>query len=98
MQVPAFLLRRLYVRGSLHNDGDGFAFELKNSLGSGYAEQMLPLTVDGEPISPEDATFAVEGSGTALPINAVTSKQTFTLSKRKTVEIAVSGSTLVPGK
>ena len=49
MQVPAFLLRRLYVRGSLHNDGDGFAFQLKNSLGSGYAEQMLPLTVDGEP-------------------------------------------------
>src|SRR5437879_5826011 len=98
MQVPAFLLRRLYVRGSLHNDGDGFAFELKNSLGSGYAEQMLPLTVAGEPISPADATFAVQGSDAVLPFTAVSSEQPFTLSMRKTVAIAVRGRTLEPGK
>lgn len=98
MQVPAFLLRRLYVRGSLRNAGDGFAFELKNSLGSGYAEQMLPLTVDGEPIPPEDATFAVEGSDTALPFTAVSSEQPFTLSMRKTVTIAVHGHMLSSGK
>jgi hypothetical protein len=98
MQVPAFLLRRLYVRGSLHNDGGGFAFELKNSLGAGYAEQMLPLTVDGEPIPPEDATFAVEGSNAVLPFTSVSSDQPFTLSMRKTVTIAVRGRTLEPGK
>src|SRR5438067_3366094 len=98
MQVPAFLLRRLYVRGSLHNVGDGFAFELKNSLGSGYAEQMLPLTVDGEPIPPEQATFAVEGADAVLPFTAVSSEQPFTLSMRKTVTIAVRGRTLDPGK
>ena len=98
MQVPAFLLRRLYVRGSLHNDGDGFAFQLKNSLGSGYAEQMLPLTVDGDPIPPEEATFALQGSDSALPFTAVSSEQPFTLSMRKTVTIAVRGRTLASGK
>jgi hypothetical protein len=98
MQVPAFLLRRLYVRGSLHNEDDGFAFELKNSLGSGYAEQMLPLTIDGEHIPPEDATFAIEGSSAALPFTAVSSDQPFTLSMRKTVTIAVRGRRLEPGK
>ena len=35
--VPAFLLRRLYVKKSLRNTEDGFEFELRNRLGSGYA-------------------------------------------------------------
>ena len=34
--VPAFLLRRLYVKGSLRNTAAGFEFEIKNGLGSGY--------------------------------------------------------------
>lgn len=42
--VPQFLLRRLYVRGSLRTNGQGFHFELKNSLGSGYGKELLPLT------------------------------------------------------
>src|SRR5689334_3493672 len=98
MQVPSFLLRRLYVKGSLRNTADGFAFELKNSLGSGYAEQMLPLTVDGTEIPPEDATFTVDGTGEVVAFTAVSSDHPFTLSMRKTVAIAVRAAPLPPGK
>ena len=36
--VPGFLLKRVYSKGSLKNSENGFQFELKNSLGSGYAK------------------------------------------------------------
>ncbi len=96
MQVPSFLLRRLYVKGSLRNDDSGFAFDLKNSLGSGYAEQVLPLTVDGEEVPAERASFSVDG--TRVPFTHVSSAQPFTLAMNKVVTIGVEGQTLDPGK
>ena len=49
MKIPGFLLRRLYVKGSLQATQTGFAFELHNSLGSGSVHGMRPLTLDGTP-------------------------------------------------
>ena len=96
MQVPAFLLRRLYVKGSLRNDGDGFAFDLKNSLGSGYAEQVLPLSIDGVEIRPERASFSIGGARTGF--TEVSSEHPFTLEMNKIVTIGVEGQNLAPGK
>jgi hypothetical protein len=96
MQVPGFLLRRLYVKGSLRNTDGGFEFDLKNSLGSGYAEQVLPLTVDGEPL-PLDAThFVVDGE--TLRFDEVSPERTMSLGLNKLVTIGVNGRTLPGGK
>ena len=46
VSVPSFLLRKLYVKGSLKNTEKGFQFQLRNSLGSGYAHKMMALEVD----------------------------------------------------
>ena len=48
VSVPSFLLRKLYVKGSLKNTDTGFQFQLRNSLGSGYAHKMMPLEIDDE--------------------------------------------------
>jgi len=96
MQVPAFLLRRLYVKGSLRNSNGGFAFDLKNSLGSGYAEQVLPLTLDGESLSAEASVFIVDG--VATPFREVSSDRPMTLAMNRTVTIGVDGHTLSAGK
>lgn len=96
MQVPGFLLRRLYVKGSLRNETDGFAFDLKNSLGSGYAEQVLPLTLDGAEVPPDRASFSVDGE--CVPFPDVSSDRPFTLAMNKLVTIAVTGQTLDAGK
>lgn len=45
--VPGFLLKRLYVKGSLKTTANGFEFCVRNQLGSGYATEMLPVTLDG---------------------------------------------------
>ena len=60
LSVPSFLLRKLYVKGSLQNTPKGISFRLRNSLGSGYAEQMSPLTLDGREMPLEDTSFYVD--------------------------------------
>jgi hypothetical protein len=96
MQVPAFLLRRLYVKGSLRNANGGFEFDLKNSLGSGYAEQVLPLTVDGEAMPIADAHFIVDGEPTGFA--DVSSERPMTLGMNRVVTLGVRGRTLSEGK
>ena len=96
MQVPGFLLRRLYVKGSLRNVEGGYALDLKNSLGSGYAEQVLPLTLDGVDVPIEAASFVVEGETT--PFSAVTSENPITLAMNRTVTIRVEGAPIPAGK
>jgi hypothetical protein len=96
MQVPGFLLRRLYVKGSLRNTQEGFQFDLKNSLGSGYAEQVLPLTVDGDLIPVAAAYFVVDG--TTIRFGDVTAENPITLAMNRTVTIGADGRALPEGK
>lgn len=96
MQVPSFLLRRLYVKGSLRSVDGGFAFDLKNSLGSGYAEQVLPLTLDGEDLPLSSTRFDVDGQTTRF--DEVSGARPMTLGMNRTVTISVDGRALAPGK
>lgn len=96
MQVPAFLLRRLYVKGSLRNVNGGFEFDLKNTLGSGYAEAALPLSVDGVELPIAAARFIVDGD--VLRFDEVSPERTMTLGMNKVVTVAADAPPLVPGK
>ncbi len=93
--VPSFILRRLYVKSSLKNTENGFEFQLRNRLGSGYAHRLWPLTVDGGEVSLESASFALEGLET--PFADVNRERTFTLAMNKQITIRVSGTTLTAG-
>lgn len=96
MEVPAFLLRRLYVKGSLRNQNGGFAFDLMNGLGSGYAERVLPIFVDGEELPLEAAAFTVDGE--TVSFSQVSADRTMTLGLNKAVTITVAGRALSDGK
>jgi hypothetical protein len=95
MQVPEFLLRRLYVKSSLRNVSDGFEFDLKNTLGSGYAERALSLTLDGAEVPLSATRFVVQGEVT--PFEDVSPVRTMTLGMNQTVTVAVTGPALSPG-
>ena len=86
--VPSFLLRRLYVRGSLRNTDRGIQFKLLNKLGAGYARKLFPLVVDGSEMPMERCTFPKDG--VQVPFNAVSNETPFTLELNKTVIITVS--------
>ncbi|HEX78496.1 MAG TPA: hypothetical protein G4O03_08865 [Dehalococcoidia bacterium] len=93
--MPSFLLKRLYVKGSLRNNDDGFQLQLRNSLGSGYAREMLPLTLDGQEIPKENCSFVVEGKETRF--TQVSPENPFTLALNRDTTLLVKGQTLSPG-
>jgi hypothetical protein len=96
MKVPAFLLRRLYVKGSLRNVNGGFEFDLKNTLGSGYAESVMPITLDEEALPTSATKFIVDG--VAIPFEDVSADNPMTLGMNKLVTVAIDGHKLAAGK
>ena len=95
VSVPGFLLRRLYVKQSLCNTSDGFEFQLRNRLGSGYTHRLLPLTVDGNELPIRQASFLLDGNETAFA--DVSKENTFTLAMNKAITVRVRGHKLEPG-
>ncbi|MBM4433228.1 MAG: hypothetical protein FJ025_04440 [Chloroflexi bacterium] len=93
--VPSFLLKRLYVKGSLRNNEQGFQFELKNTLGSGYGNELLPLTLDGKELPKENSYFRSDAE--EISFSAVSKDKPFTLAMNKTLTILVKGVTLSEG-
>ena len=89
--VPGFLLRRLYVKGSLKATSSGLEFMLKNGLGSGYAHKMWPLKVDGIAVPSESTVFILDGEETAFA--NVSKEKTFTLAMNRMIVIRAE----VPG-
>lgn len=95
MIVPQFLLRRLYTKGSLRNTDGGFQFQLKNTLGSGYGNEILPLSLDGVELPKENSYFAIDGE--EIPFTAVNKSKPFTLGKNTIATIIVKGTSLSEG-
>ena len=93
--VPGFLLRTLYVKKSLTNTDDGFQFQIRNRLGSGYAYRVWPLTVDGDEVPADDTVFEMDGETTAF--SQVNKELTFSLAMNRTITISVAGVRLGPG-
>ena len=48
MQIPSFLLNKVYVRGSLRSIENGFEFVLKNIVDAGTLGKVNSLLVDGD--------------------------------------------------
>lgn len=59
--IPSFILRKLYVKGSLRATHNGFAFDLKNTIAPGTITALNGLTVDGCTISPDHITVHLPG-------------------------------------
>jgi hydroxymethylglutaryl-CoA reductase (NADPH) len=95
MAVPSFLLKKLYVKGSLKNTGSGFEFALKNNLAPGSLIGLGPLTLDGNSIPLEAVTFkSPQGQ---VQANQVSSQSPRTFGLNMEVKVTVEGEPLTPG-
>jgi hypothetical protein len=56
-KVPEFLLRALYVQGSLHGGSQGFSFQMKNEMGPARIIGARPLQIDRKPVDPAKCRF-----------------------------------------
>lgn len=88
ISVPGFLLRRLYVKGSLRRDeAGGFEFQLKNDLGSGYAYKIWPIKIDDIELTEDRAQFITDGKVTKF--REVSKNNTFTLGLNKIITVQI---------
>lgn len=94
LSVPSFLLRKLYVKGSLRNTLQGVSFRLRNSLGSGYAEAMSPLTLDGLEVPLEDTYFLVDNEPRSF--DTVSRENPFSLPLNQDTVITIENTSLSP--
>jgi alpha-galactosidase len=59
--IPGFLLKRLYVRGSLRNTATGCALDLRNVVDSATVTRFLELAIDSRSYGPERLRLLVAG-------------------------------------
>ncbi len=52
--VPKFLLKRIYVFGSLRETSEGIAFDLLNSIGPGILTRLNKIVLNDVEFSPKD--------------------------------------------
>ena len=96
ISVPGFLLKRLYVKGSLRRDeSGGFEFQLKNDLGSGYAYKIWPMKINDIELTEDRAQFITDGKVTKF--SEVSKNHTFTLGLNKIITVQILGFDLNSG-
>ena len=96
MVIPAALLRRFYVDGSLQNaERGGFSFRLKNMVAPTTIVSLGPIEIDNEPYAADQVTITASKPRLA---SAVSDKAPLYLDMRKEVSFHVSGETLTPGE
>ena len=94
--LPAFILRRLYVKGSVHNAPTGWGFTLKNTLGSGHAHGLVPLWVDEfEEVPMDKTTFEIDGD--TIRFDQVNRENTSGLQMSRSIVISFDGEQLTRG-
>ena len=93
--IPAFVLKKLYVKGSLKNTDDGFVLSIRNTLAPGTIIGIEPLQVDGQ-LYPLEKTSLQIGE-TSLPASEVSPSTPYQFPLNATATILVEGEALSPG-
>ena len=97
MRVPAFLVRQLYVTGSLANHPGGFSLQARNSIGDGWLDGIGAIRVDGQDIPLADISATREGDPTAYRAEDVTPESPVVFRRGDVVTFSISGWALDPG-
>jgi beta-fructofuranosidase len=85
--VPEFILRRLYVPGSLKAEGEAFAFEMNNTLAA-VTLQGIDLRIDDGPCATELITVIFPGSGSILA-SQINAQNTMSLPVNENITVRV---------
>jgi len=94
--IPNFVLKRLYVKGSLANTADGCELKLRNFVGSGTLTRLFSVEVDGRNHLPDVLSVTLPGGETRTG-ESVTPEKPLVLASGVAVAIRLRGARLAPG-
>ena len=94
--IPNFVLKRLYVKGSLVNATDGCELQLRNFVGSGTLTGLLSVDVDGRSFS-TDVLSVMLADGGIRSGDSVTAATPLVLTSGVAVTMRLRGTHLAPG-
>jgi len=94
--IPPFVLKKLYVKGSLRAEEDGFALELKNTIAPATITGFTGLDVDGQAMDPAQVTLIPPG-GNPCAMSEVSAQAPLPFPIGATVTLRLAGHTLAPG-
>nr|HID13613.1 hypothetical protein [Anaerolineae bacterium] len=94
--IPPFILKKLYVKGSLRAEGDGFAFDIRNTIAPATITAFTGLDVDGQAMDPAQVAL-IPPSGNPRPMSEVSTQAPLLFPIGATVTLRVAGKTLEPG-
>jgi len=94
--IPVFLLKKLYVKGSLKNTPTGFELAIQNTIAPGTIVGMLPVIVDGKEY-PVEQTTVVVGDGSKLASADVSARSPLKFGVGQRVTIQISADPLPSG-
>ena len=98
MRVPAFLVRRFYVAGSLQNSDRGFELQAQNEMGEGMIVGLHRIAVDGTVIDPARITAARNGAADAVRAETISRIAPVPVRRGDRVTIHVDGPPLAAGR
>ena len=97
MRVPAFLVRRFYVPGSLRNTPTGFQIQAHNEMGDGTLVGVTRITVDGLAMDPAGITAELEGTDEVVQAVDITRATPVPFRRGDRVTLHVNTQPLTPG-
>jgi hypothetical protein len=98
MRVPDFLVRQLYVPGSLQREGDGFRMQARNVIGEGTLTGIGRMSVDGTEIDLASVTATRDGDETVHRAIDVSTRSPISFDRGDLVTLHVAGHALQPGE
>ncbi|MCS7178196.1 MAG: hypothetical protein RML46_00890 [Anaerolineae bacterium] len=94
--IPPAILKKLYVKGSLRAEGDGFVLSLQNPIAPGVIQGFKGLTLDGKTV-PIEQVHIVQPDGQNVPAGTISEQNPVHFPVGATVTLRASGVSLGPG-
>lgn len=94
--VPSYLLKKVYLRGSLKNTSRGFELTLKNSLAPATILGLNSLAVDGEATGLN--SIELEAGSGPLSAGSIDTSRPLAFALNTQVTLRVEGEPLAPGR
>lgn len=98
MRVPAFLVSKFYVSGSLRHEGDGFSLQARNGMGDGTLVGIGRISVDGTVIDPSAVSASRSGDPAVHQAAEVSRRAPVSFSRGDVVTFHIAGHRLAAGE